>query len=249
MSIAKNISSSKSPSKRNASLYPIQVNKAALESYLEAGGQYWVIICGAEETRRVFLGIVAEMKSLLPMFAKLDAESGMYQFYISPGQQQFACMRGGQPKYFGRVTACKGTEYQQYRCRWNVCLPHFAPNGYSNSNLNTIGKPADKYPEAGWLAIEQPRLEMAVELGLPWIVDTAIKGHRRVYMAESGELRAALNAVMPLIDKVKGGRLSLYLRFETGELYASATGKPEYFIIGMKEYEGDNFNHLLSREL
>lgn len=247
--MSKNSIASNKPHNMHANLYPVQIKKQELESFISVGGRNWIIGCGAPGNRRVFIADCQYLQSALPLKAKYKRETGMYQFYICIDKQQFATLRGNDIIYFGGVTECRDKSYQAMKRIWHVSLPLFKPSGYHNANINVVGKPADQYPEAGWLSILMDNLKSAVRLNRRWIVDTGISCTRRVYTVDAAALCAAMEKRMNEISVVKGGRKSLYIDYKTGGLYINAAMEPANLIITMEEYTEESFAHLITCSL
>lgn len=244
--MSKNSIVSNKPHHMHPNLYPVQIKKQELESFISVGGRNWIIGCGAFDNRRVFIADCQYLQSALPLKARYKQETGMYQFYICIEKQQFATLRGNDVNYFGSVTECCDESYQEMKRTWHVSLPHFKPHGYQNANINVVGKPADQYPEAGWLSILMDNLYIASSLNRKWIVDTGVSCTRRVYTVDAAALCAAMEKRMNEISAVRGGRRSLYIDYKTGALYMNAAMEPANLIITMEEYTEESFAHLIT---
>lgn len=249
MSIAKNVSISKTTSKKYVELYPLTINKFTFDSFLKARGSIWIFGCGSQENRRIFIADCKELKKLFRLQARHNTEQNQYQFYLDPAQMQLATLRNGKMIYNGTVTESFNNKYRACKVEWNACLPHYRPSGRENSNINSVGEMAAGNISLGWLSILPSRLSQAAEMNLQWIVDTAILGCRRVYMISSAELNKAILEKESSIDKVRGGRYSLYINYKTGAIYTRIAMTPSDFLIQMEEYQGDDFGGLLSTTL
>lgn len=247
--MSKNSIVSNKPHNMHSNLYPVQIKKQELESFISVGGQNWIIGCGSTENRRVYIADCRYLQSTLPYKARYKRETGMYQFYLCTEKQQFATLRGNDVNYFGSVTEDCEKSYQSTMRTWHVSLPHFKPHGYNHANINVVAKPAPRYTKAGWLSILMDNLYSAVGLNRKWIVDTGINSTRRVYTIDAADLCAALENRMPELDVVRGGRKSIYIDYKTGELYMNASMDPDKFLITLEEYKEESFTHLVTFNL
>ena len=247
--MSRNSIASNKPHNMYANLYPVQIKKQELESFISVGGRNWIIGCRTPDNRRVFVADCQYLQSTLPLRARYKRDTGMYQFYLCTEKLQFATFRGNEVNYFGSVTECCDKSYQAMKRTWHVSLPHFKPSGYQNANINSVGKPADQYPEAGWLAILMDNLKITASLNRKWIVDTGINSTRRVYTIDAAALYTAMKKRINELSVVRGGRKSIYIDYKTGGLYINAAMEPDKFIITLEEYKEENFTHLITYSL
>lgn len=244
----KNIAIASKISNKYVGLYPVAIDRRALDEFMAAGGSCWIIKCGKKDARRLFVVTYPDLQSIQKGKSRYHHDSGTYRFYINPATRELAFTRNGTVESYGRLKETTRDKYQSYVREWNSYLPAYSANGYRNSNVNCVGKTVTGYSNMGWLSLHTSQVLCAKEQDAMWIVDTAIDGERRSFVIEASKLHGALSEKKHLLKQVKSGRNSLYVDLRTGGLYAQPKAGLMDFVIKMDEFVGKKLSdHIVTK--